>query len=359
MKQLWPYGTAAALLAAVSSWIILASALLLSRRYALWPDAAAMRPAAIVILAIGLVPVALYIIDYLASTHAVVGIAGLRLDFSQAGPWNVTRTAIELPANLGLSAPLIADSTALKFDATLSSAREVVCLDLGRGDEWWVTRLLVFAAGAVRLGMPKAFVFVGTKHNKPGVFLGWAQPKQLLDALHPVERYTSAFRLPTFVTYGQLYDRARCIALQLAMFAPSRVPLPPIIPTAPAGQVPSPLTPDAQRYLESGYWGLGDAALEQILMDQVAIYGLETPPDHLSEGRLVELFAHCLYTLGINISHPKDRQLAAFMEIDAPYAILLEGDRYEGVIERVGAERSLLKQIFVQITKGGTGASTK
>ena len=56
----------------------------------------------------------------------------------------------------------------------------IIRVDIGGGDKWWASRLLVLAAGAVRTGLPGAIVFVGGNLD-PNVFLGWASPADTLE----------------------------------------------------------------------------------------------------------------------------------------------------------------------------------
>jgi len=347
---LWPYGTPAALVAMVAAWLSFAAILLVLRNYAGWPSEASVAPLLSVVIALSLVPLALELVDYIAGSRAIVGIAGVTLDFSKGEAWNVTRPSIELPKNIGPPQPLISDASAMQIAISLSptTVSEVVRLDLGTGDEWWVTRLLVFAAGAVRVGSPKAFVFVGMKHNLRGAFLGWARPAALLDALRSVEPKTKPPAPQPLVTYGQIYDKAINIARRVTMFAGLNLAQT-FPPGGPPGAVPSPIAQDVQRYLSRpDYVELGDAALEQILMDQLALLHLEHPPDHLTLHRFEEIFSPCLHCDTIDVTHSSEQQVKVFLETEAPYVALVSRGHYEGVVERTAGERAILRQLVMQ-----------
>jgi len=66
-----------------------------------------------------------------------------------------------------------------------ATANEIVRLDIGAGNEWWVTRLLALSVGVVRAGSPKPLVFVGQRPDLDNAFLGWANPSALLQSLMP------------------------------------------------------------------------------------------------------------------------------------------------------------------------------
>src|SRR5262249_13083420 len=159
-------------------------------------------------------------------------------------------------------------------------------------------RLLALSAGAVRAGSPSAFVFIGMKENRSHQFLGWMEPKQVLDGI-----------LRANTEYNRRYLRATRIAQQVFMYGDKEFmpeQLPPFKPH-----------PDVERYLTHEFASLGSAVAEQILMDQLAnqllVPLLETPPDRLTLGRLNDLFGHCLDTTHIDLNWPKDAQIAKLL----------------------------------------------
>src|SRR5262249_44900110 len=207
-----------------------------------------------------------------------------------------------------------------------ATENQVVRLDIKAGAAWWVTRLLALTAGAVRVRCPRAIVFVGEKENVQGAFLGWSTPPLLLKAILA----DTEPRGGKNVTYAAVYRTASVIAKQFATFGglgelpdlpfpppPAKFPLPP-------GQPYPPLPSQTQRYLDDArYAKLGEAALEQILMDQLALYQLEDPPDRVTLGRLEELFAHCLYRETVDLDWPKEQQVTAFLSARADYVALV------------------------------------
>jgi hypothetical protein len=327
-------------LVAPGIWLVLAAVLVGTRASLGWPDAASMKWVFITVLAVGLVPVLLCLIDYAASRGAVLGFKGVTIDFSRV---EIRRATVELPENIGRPGPVISDSTAMEIIATLEAAtvNPIVRLDIKDGNAWWVTRLFALSVGAVRVGSPSVFVFTGVKQEQEGVYLGWARPSALVKAL--VADSTRRGQPP--VTYGTVYRKAeRHTKLVAAFLKPDGEPAAPHDPQPVPGSGPP---PEIQRYsYRPRYAELGEAAFEQILLDQLAAYGLEDPPDRLTLGRLEELFAHCLYRDTVDLDWAKDRQVAAFLESSAPYVAVVRRGRYEGLVERAEVERSIVKQLF-------------
>jgi hypothetical protein len=289
----------------------------------------------------------LSILDYLAHSRGILDIKGVKLDFTQAV---VARTTIELPANMGIPGAVVADSSPMQILQTMSDAikNQIVQVDLKEGDEWWVTRLMVLCAGATRVGSPKAIVFVGTRSNSPGTFLGWCPPGIILDVLTADRE----LRGPANITYGSVYERTIRITQQLAIFTDDGAPPPP----APLGQpwtVPVALTPEVSRYLvNQQYTRLGAAALEQILMDQLGRYGLEALPDRLTLSRLEQLFAHCLYRDAIDTQSSKKKQTEVIVQSNAPYiAVVSAGSSYKALVPRVDIDRAVINELLQPSSK--------
>src|SRR5262249_56415436 len=57
---------------------------------------------------------------------------------------------------------------------------DVAVLELGEGQEWWQTRLLLLTAGAARLGYPRVLVFTATVSGRAKQFVAWATPQEPL-----------------------------------------------------------------------------------------------------------------------------------------------------------------------------------
>jgi hypothetical protein len=336
--MLWPFSTTLALILALAIWVIFAIFFALLDRNTGWPDKELRAPLFYAVLGLGLIPLALVLLDFAASRRAVVDIKGVKIDFShvELGLVNASARSISLPDNIGITGTIPTDTNAMQIIEVLreATANEVVVINIKDGHAWWVTRLLALSAGAVRAGSPRALVFVGMKQNVDGNHLGWAEPAAVLSAI-----------LDDKSEYGATYEQAVKITRQLALFGDPDV--------APQGIVPH---QNVSRYSSRPeYVKLGDAALEQILMDLLANpfvspakRSLEDPPDRLTLHRLNELFDPCLYTDAVDLSAPSKDQLAGFMDSQAPYVALVRRGKYERLLKREVGERFILRQMLAQ-----------
>src|SRR5882672_10030458 len=107
-RPLWPYGTRAALIAAPLIWLLVALLLVITHRFLSVPRAEAGGTVLLVGAALGLVPLLLTLIDYIALSRGTLDIKGIKIDFSQA---EIRRVDIELPENIGRPGAIVPDST--------------------------------------------------------------------------------------------------------------------------------------------------------------------------------------------------------------------------------------------------------
>jgi hypothetical protein len=342
-ERLWPYGTRAALLAAPVIWVLVAVVLGITERFFSLPRAGAGNTVLLVGVTLGLIPLLLLLLSYVAASRGTLDIKGIKIDFSQA---QIHRVEIALPDNIGWPGAIVVDSSPMQVVSALEEAtlNPIARIDIRDGNAWWVTRLMALSAGADRAGSPRVFVFVGMKENVEGAFLGWASPSSVLRAL----RNDSTTRGPQQVTYGGVYTKALRVAKQVAILAdPVQPPAPPY--SASAWTFPDKLPPDVLRYLYNpNYQQLGDSALEQVLMDQLALYGLEKSPDRLTLGRLNDLLGHCLYLGVVDLDSPGLDQISAFLDSNAPYVATVRGHTYVGLVERAAVEHIILRNLFAR-----------
>ena len=109
------------------------------------------------------------------------------------------------------------------------------------------------------------------------------------------------------------------------------------------------LQQDIQRYMTPQFAELGDAVTEQILMDQLAAStapggSLEEEPEHLTVGRLNDLFGHCLYREAVDLTWPREKQVTAFMSSSAPYIALVRKGTYDSILRREDGEREIYRE---------------
>jgi hypothetical protein len=77
------------------------------------------------------------------------------------------------------------DSSVASVHQTVNAARanDVVQLDLGTRENWWMTRLFALCFGAVRTDAPKLLVFVGRDSGVDHAFPGWIHARDALRLL--------------------------------------------------------------------------------------------------------------------------------------------------------------------------------
>lgn len=325
---LWPFGITAALASIPLIWIGMVLILMVTRRVAEWPDAESRSLLTYFTLLASLLPLALVLFDFAADRRAVFGFKGFNVDFSKIDVTqpHVGRESFLLPDNIGQPGAIATDSSPMQILKVLEDVtrHDVVRIDLGAGDSWWATRLLALAAGAVRVGAPRVMVFVARRYNVDGVFLAWLTPAAVQAAL-----------LRARSDYRETFDRAKTITTQLVAF--SKLTAPPPLPI------------DVLRYQNSAaYVGLGEAAFEQILLDQLAVKGLENKPDTITLTRFADLFEPDAYRDAIDLEWPNDRRVATLLETGAEYIAVTRGGRYESMVQRGVAERLILRELVRQ-----------
>jgi hypothetical protein len=335
-KALWSYSAPAALGAAIALFAVGVLVLVVVRRASGWPSEAAIDWVVLILLIISLAPVGLKLLDFLAERRAVLGSKWFNLDLSRMDLMRVSTAETEvIPANLGITGAVVSDTAPMDIMEALrkASRQPFVVVDIGDGDDWWVTRLLAFSAGAVRRLAPEAIVFIGRRENRPDQFLGWATPAVVLEAI-----------LQDREEYRARYEKAVVLAHHLAFFRGTEL-LPPGVS----------LHPDVLRYTgpPHNYEELGDAALEQIVMDQLAGHGgpegqLEARPDRLTLARLNTLFAAVLVTESVDITWTAARQVAAVLAARAPFVALVRDGAFVSMIRCADAERAILAQLVSQ-----------
>lgn len=146
---------------------------------------------------------------------------------------------------------------------TLDAARanDIVRIDLGTGESWWMTRLFALSFGANRIGAPKLFVFVGRDAGIDHAYLGWIHPRDALRVMraeHPHLRFA--------------LDRAESIARYMTTVDSAVPPAP--IAGVPAGDPQfQPLMEPAATYATHPFFqGLGEETALRVLLDLLGKY---------------------------------------------------------------------------------------
>lgn len=346
--KLWPYSKLLAFAAIPVVWVFFVLVCMLGKRYAGWQN---MLQGTIVLIvaAISFLPLLMLLLDFFSDKKAVLDFKGVKVDFSQIdldAP-ALKSNSFGLPDNIGISGPIISDTSPMDIIETLEKAvnQEVVVLNLKSGEAWWVTRLLALCAGAVRSGSPSALVFIGKKENTQHVFLGWATPKDLLQAI--LDDRNKEYKIR--------YEKAIRIAAQVLLFKDS--PLAHLLNTAPPPLIPHAVSAsDITRYTtDPRYAQRGKEITEQIIMDQMAsdfaylpVGSLEKEPDKLTLSRLEELFAPCLYKKAIDLGAAKEQQVCELLQSTTPYIALVKKGKYDSILKQSDGERLILNELFNQ-----------
>lgn len=346
-NYLWPYSKNVAIAIIPITWIMAAILFSLTYRYAEWPDEASRTIVLIIALIISLLPITLVLLDFISSRHAVVDIKGLKIDFSHINldQTDFHRKPFALPDNIGIPGEIVADSSPMQIVSTLQIAthNEIVLVDIKDGNAWWVSRLLVLSAGAVRAGFPKALVFIGNKEKINNVFLGWSEPLEIQNSI-----------LNSNEQFRNTHNDSLRIAKQVNLFGAGENELLPQVSTGfMLNETVKRYSDDSYNPDANAYAKLGEAVFEQIFMDQLANRSLESPPDWLTIGRLDQLFGHCVYRnhAVIDLNWPSEKQVSSLLDSKASYIALVRNGIYDSMLKREEADRLLIRELFMQSQK--------
>ncbi|MFI0445504.1 hypothetical protein [Actinomadura sp. 6N118] len=220
-QMFWPWGNRSAILAVPALLIVLLPALALTRSTLDWPSDDLEGRVLLGIVIIALLPLILLLVGSL-TTGGSLETLGVRIEFPEA---EQTRSEFKVSPQMGLQPGTpISDSSTVQILQTLRDAagNEVAVIDIGDGTSWWETRLLVLCAGAVRLGRPRAVVFLARDAEiGNGAFRGWAPPDELADALLGARADLQAVH-----DEAKAISRQWALALPLAPDGPAELPFP-------------------------------------------------------------------------------------------------------------------------------------
>ena len=136
-NALWSYGTLPALGAAALTFLVEFLVLMAVRSATGWPSEATLDWVVLILVVASLTPVALRVLDFLAENRAVLGSKWFNLDLSRLDlAAGASRELEFLPANLGLTGPVISDTSPMSIvDALQSATRQpFAVVDIGNGD---------------------------------------------------------------------------------------------------------------------------------------------------------------------------------------------------------------------------------
>ncbi|TVL90280.1 hypothetical protein CD790_22490 [Streptomyces sp. SAJ15] len=321
-----------------------------------WPSERHEGTVLVIALILGLLPLILVVLGSLTGGGSVEFL-GIALHFPEARP---ERREISVPPRMGLppGEPLGDASTRAVVEVLKQAVHtEVAVVDLADGTTWWDTRLLVFCAGAARIGRPRAVVLTANVADTgPGTFLGWAPPDELRD------------RLLSRPALRRAYDRGRAWLRQWELAEPRTAGELPDRADEPPGKLTQPrlpFTPVSPATAQPGHpwliyqppdYALAPLAPELLLaaaMGDLEGAGRYTPVD-LAEARA--LFDAKLRRIAAEVDAPaKSDGFWARRVLDArePFVPLVRRGRYAGMLPRERAINDVLGTLI------GYDASTR
>lgn len=324
-RKFWPFRPRASIAYTLLILAALLSILMVLKDRAIWPIGPdSDTPVFIGLVLVSLLPVLLAIVDIIIERGAVIEYGGIKIDFSSLSQVGISAFAV--PANIGVPGEPINDSSTTQILGALrrAAACEVITIDLGAGQDWWETRLLVLLAGAARLGKPRAVVFVGTESGVEGCLQGWGYPVELLPHL-----------LKCHPQYSRSYHAAQAAARQWALVEPTSA----ASPAPAAGNIPPGILPGlATQHPHMAFdRGLPNALLaEQLLASDLGQkIESEEGPRAISLVRLKEVFQPVLYQYAVDKNWPEARQMAEFFGSDSEYVAITQKGRYLTLASRL------------------------
>jgi len=340
-ERLWPFSLAAALVLVPLLWLLLGLVLWGASALTGWPAAGTSSGIVYLVAIIGLTPVWLLLVDSLARRGAVITTKFVALDFSKG---ETTTTAAPLQLNVpGLEGAPINSSSVKQIHEVLSKATttRVLHIDLGAGDEWWVTRLFALVAGAVDAGSPETIVFIGRQaesgRSQDGAFLGWIDTREAFRVL-----------LVTHPELKSIRDRCRAISRLVEEATASSPPAPigPPIPV-PTG-VPADIWTTATEYIQNiDFQQLGSDTKVRILLEQLGRYEAQVTPEkveRVTRGTLAA-FDEALYTEAIDITWPVEQKIDALLRARGRYVAETTDGAFSRLLACSVVQSDVLRQL--------------
>lgn len=177
----WPFRPRMTIAAKPLLLLLLIAVLVGVRAAFSWPDQDSTGWAMLAIVLLSITPVLMVFLDGMARQGGVLEWRSVRLSFSgTAAP-----AGSLVPANATLPGTPVLDSA---MDSVLRTAQaaahdRILVVDLGTGQAWWESRLLMLCAVAADRSPSGAVVLVADRAGRSGCFLGWAHPNALRDRL--------------------------------------------------------------------------------------------------------------------------------------------------------------------------------
>lgn len=327
-QALWPFGGRAAVLTSVLSFLVLVIAVAAMQDHG-WMGSIQMSLGTLALVAgIAAIPLILRLIDTVARNGGSIAVPG-GFSVSIAAAREVASTRVEgtrIASNLGgVRGANIADSggTAVLDALSPSAGSDVAIVDLGDGDQWWRTRLLLLCAGAHRLGTPQVIVFTATIAGRRGQFVGWGFPREILRQLLLDPELARAHRRAS--------ASAARVALGLPGAMPNQVAMPWPNATMNVGDDPS-MEPERLLMLELN--PLEQPQGERLSRNQISASGLRADLEAV------------LRTASVDTSASDEAWISHVLCSTEPYVAVTERGEYRSLVSHHRAVNALLASVI-------------
>jgi hypothetical protein len=348
--RLWPYGVFVALAATLVVLLTAAGMLWMTNRWAGWPTANTSGALLYFVVGVSLVPVVLLVLESVRQRGGSVTTKWGGIDWGREVA-TAARPAVEIPKGLGFEGQPIYDSNVVSAHLTVAAAtaNDIVRIDLGAGESWWTTRLFTLSLAARRNGAPKILVFVGRFSGVDNAFLGWARPN---DVFRLLRARRDDLRLA--------FDRAEAIARYMTSVAPWAPPPPPVAPAPPppAAPLPSSVEPrlaplygaTPQDFVNNPrFQGAGEETDVRVLIDLLGRYEQAQSPqggERVTPSVLQDVLGPELRQARIDANWSQERQVSEFLGMTEDYVAIVDGSRFERVVERQALENAVLRRVI-------------
>lgn len=329
-RRFWPFPPKNSIVWTTAMLVGLLFILAVAKAYGVWPIDYGSDTAVLAgLVVVSLLPVLLAVLDVIIERGGAIEYAGVKINFSrfpQAGMPMFT-----VPANIGIPSQPVSDSSTTQILDALTRATncEVITIDLGDGDEWWETRLLVLLTGAVRQGRPAKIVFVGKEGGVDGCLQGWGYSTKLFPYL-----------LKAHPQYLRSYHAAQAAARQwglVELVTPPHAVPPPFVQPGLATQYAW-MAFDAQTGLPNTF--LAEQLLASELGQKIES---EEGPRPISLVRLKEIFQPVLYRFEVDTAWPEERQFAEFFGSESEYVAITQKGRFLSLASRLSLLNAIVK----------------
>jgi hypothetical protein len=356
--RLWPYQRGTALLVSLFLLVALFLALIGLRQANALPGDRISAWLFLGAVLLALVPVFLSVLDLVVERGGTVEApGGVKISFAAvevSARVDVSRTTIS--SNLGGTPGVsVADTAGATILQTLKPVlgSDVAVIELGEGQEWWQTRLLLLTAGATRLGYPRVLVFTASVSGRTKQFVAWATPEELFR----VHLSNASPRMQL------AYQKAQALAGQWALGQPA---VGPNGEPVPGNQVTLPW-PVPGGAAAATAWPPGSPPPqlipEQFLLNELA--ELEPPSLQpmtdlaVTVPLLRALFTAVLREDSVERDDPDDRWLGAILGGTDDYLAITERGAYVTLVSRPAAINAVLRSLIPAASVPASAAAAR